>query len=24
VPQIAWFIGHAIISVDISHEISDN
>ncbi len=24
VPQIAWFIGHAIISVDISHETSDN
>jgi len=24
VPQIAWFIGHAIVSVDISHEISDN
>jgi DNA (cytosine-5)-methyltransferase 1 len=24
VPQIAWFIGHAIISVDISHKTSDN
>ena len=24
VPQIAWVIGHAIISVDISHETSDN
>ena len=24
VPQIAWFIGNAIISVDISHNISDN